>query len=82
MCVLLLRGKALTLCPCDGHCSAVQDCLNELGRWAREPGSDTVSLPYVHKHLGHAYWRKGDAAKAIQVLRVAIEHKRDYRQVR
>lgn len=53
--------------------------MTELAR-VMDQGTELVSLPYVHKHLGHCHLKKGEYEDAIKALRIAIQHKKDYRQ--
>ena len=58
--------------------AALDDCMGELTRVART--SDGASLPYLHKHMGHAYKMLGQPEKAISALRETIAAMPDYRQ--
>ena len=56
--------------------AAMEDCLSEFSRVTTE----VASLPYLHKHLGHAYKMMGQYEKAVSALRETIAVMPDYRQ--
>lgn len=78
-------NRAAALLMVGDHVAAADDCLAELGRAqvVGGPPDNSVAAPYLHKHLGVAYMKRGergDIERAAGVLTLAVQAKTDYKQ--